>query len=91
MRELNREIVVMAEQTHEDIVVILENKLDMKIDLTVHLYRADESLINPEYYTIDGENYNLLMSADPEFAPGKPENEYREVDLFHLIDKIRNA
>ena len=89
LREKQREIVVMAQQTHEDIVSTSHDKISQRLQLTVHLYREDNSLINPESYVIEGEDYTFLMSVDPSFAEGKPEGDYREVDLWCMVDKLR--
>lgn len=45
-------------------------------------------VIGTEEYEISGTWYDLLMSESPEFAPGKPANEYRETDLWHIIELI---
>lgn len=89
MREKHREIVVLAEQTHEDIVSTSYDKISQRLQLTVHLYRVDESLINPESYVIEGEDYIFLMSTNECFEPGKEENQYREIDLWCMVDRIR--
>lgn len=89
MREKQREIVVLAQQTHEDIVSTSYDKILQKLELTVQLYRADGSLINTESYVIEGEDFTFLMSADPAFVEGKLENEYRESDLWCMVDRIR--
>lgn len=34
-------------------------------------------------------DYDLLMSANPDFAPKKPANLYRIEDLWHFVDLIR--
>lgn len=89
LREKQREIVVLAQQTHEDIISTSHDKMSKRLAFTVNLYREDGSLINPESYLIEGEDYNYLMSVDPAFTEGKPENDYREVDLWCMVDKIR--
>jgi len=89
LRENQREIVVLAQQTHEEIVSTSHDKISQKLSLTVHLYRSDGSLINPEVHVIQGEDYTFLMSADPAFSTGKQENDYREIDLWCMVDRIR--
>jgi hypothetical protein len=89
VREKQREIVVLAQQTHEDIISTSHDKISKRLQLTVHLYRADGTLINPETYVIEGEDYTFLMSVDPAFTEGKPEGDYREVDLWCMVDKLR--
>ncbi|MBZ9536274.1 hypothetical protein KGR20_19040 [Cytobacillus oceanisediminis] len=46
--------------------------------------------ISRESYTISGEYFDLLMSESPDFAPGKPLNDYRENDLWYVITLMRN-
>lgn len=89
MREKIREIVVIANQTHEDIVSTSHDKISKKLSLTVHLYREDQSFINGESYVIEGGDYAFLMSDDPAFAEGKMADDYREVDLWCMVDKLR--
>ena len=89
MRENIREIVVIAHQTHEEIVSTSHDKITKKLELTVHLYREDGSFINGESYVIQGDDYTFLLSADPAFTEGKMENDYREVDLWCMVDKLR--
>lgn len=73
----------------EEILQIAENKDNQTVTVYVVLKDADGKRLQQEPYCINGSNYTLLMSASPSFAPGKPENEYREVDLWYMVDLIR--
>ena len=75
--------------TGEEITVINEYKELGTISIVVSYKTSDGITISKDDYQISGEDYDLLMSQSPDFAPGKPENEYREVDLWFIIDLIR--
>jgi len=42
-------------------------------------------------YTIEGEQYDELCGPPPAWAPDKPAGTYRNEDLWHFIDLMRNA
>ncbi|MEF2243968.1 hypothetical protein V1L65_03380 [Paenibacillus sp. IITD108] len=48
-----------------------------------------DEVIRSEQVAISGTMYELLMSENPSFAPNKPQNEYREVDIWYIVDLIR--
>ncbi|WP_220387728.1 hypothetical protein, partial [Sporomusa ovata] len=75
----------------EDIVYIVESKDSNHIHVKLNLIGENGNIVQCEEYGIDGDNYVLLMSANPSFAPSKPENEYREEDIWYVIDLIRGA
>lgn len=95
MRTVNRTISI--EQTSfieasivtESILSISEDKDKKQIVIITDLIGADGVKIKDELYCISGSNYDLLMSANPTFAPNKPMNEYRENDLWYIIDLIK--
>lgn len=95
MREINVkvtrpiEIIETKIATKEIIHSILERKTNKEIEVGILLQGSDGEILKDEYYMISGENYSMLMSDSPSFAIGKPENEYREIDLWHVIDLIR--
>lgn len=91
MRAIDRDIVVLTRAKQENIYMTNQNKIEKKIEIGVQYLKEDGSFIHSETYLVEGENYTLLMSTDSCFAPGKPENEYREIDLWCIIDKIRNT
>lgn len=74
--------------TKEEIIRINEDKIVKEIIVSVN-FKDNNELISNETIKIDNEMYDLLMSESPDFAQGKPLNEYRESDLFYVIDLIR--
>ncbi len=75
----------------ERIIEINENKVINQISVCYGLYDDQESLIDQRHCIIQGEFYELIMSESPDFAPGKPANEYREADLWHVIDLVKQS
>jgi hypothetical protein len=72
----------------EELSEIYENKTNQVINVTISYFDANGDDIDFKQLAIEGDDYYLLMSANPTFAPEKPENEYREVDLWYIIDQI---
>lgn len=70
----------------EEIMKIVESKFDKTI--TVYTELKDENGIPVDFikYEIKGEKYDLLMSDKPDFAPEKPFNEYREIDIWSVLE-----
>lgn len=94
MRTVNREItlqkIVPATETIviEDFDSIVENKVEKYVCAKVISKNTEGKVLETTSYMITGDNYMLLMLGNPSYAPGKPENEYRETDLWHVIDLI---
>ncbi|WP_211750244.1 hypothetical protein [Paenibacillus sp. Marseille-Q4541] len=83
------EVQVLKKNAHkEGFIIINEDKTAKIIRLTIGYYDENETLLETRDCIVSSENYELLMSNSPDFAPGKPENEYREQDLWYIIDKI---
>lgn len=61
------------------------------IAVTINLKNKNGDVVKTESYEIIGEHYDLLMSESPGFADGKPANEYRESDLWYIIDMLRES
>jgi len=78
---------VNVSSTHEQITKIKEDKDMRTVEVEVCYYQADE-FVKKVSFLIDGENYAYLMSEGPDFAPDKPVNEYREIDLWHILDSM---
>ncbi len=95
MREILIEVSVSEQienkytATSEELVTINENKIYRNISVEVHQKDMNGRILQNLTYFIQGENYDLIMSANPDFAPNKLENEYREIDIWHIIDSIR--
>lgn len=94
MRSSNRVIKVATSivndvsVSYEDFIEIYETKLLKKIDVRIGYFDKDNNLLDGVNTAITEGYYDLLMSESPDFAPGKPLNEYRETDLWHVIDLI---
>jgi len=61
---------------------------DNKTILATVKWVADGKVLGTKQYTISGDNYDLLMSASPVFAPNKPQDDFREEDLWYVINLI---
>ncbi|MFB9324287.1 hypothetical protein, partial [Cryptosporangium minutisporangium] len=91
MRVSNKEITVVRSVTSkipaatEHLTSINNYKEARTLVATVKYHDRDDLEIGQRTWYITGENYDLLMSESPDFAPGKPENEYREVDIWYII------
>lgn len=62
----------------------------------VHIGRVDETgaFIVPqqfETYEIRGRMFEALVGECAEWAPDKPAGTYRNEDLWHFVDRIRDA
>lgn len=75
----------------EEITLINENKSLEEIEVMVKYKDISGNVIGNDRYYIKEDNYTLIMSQSPNFAPNKPINEYREIDLWYIIDLIRNT
>ena len=96
MRECNNQVtnteikLVNTVAVKEEIVSICEYRQDGSIGVSIAKYDDSNNNIANEHYAIRGDNYKILISANPRFAPQKPADTYREDDLWYIIDKIRN-
>lgn len=96
MRTTNKEFDVTETTTvtrpasYEQIQRIVEDKWNKNVSVETAYFDEADNLLSSDNIVISGENYNLLMSANPSFAPEKPANEYREVDLWYIIDLVRS-
>lgn len=94
MREVSLQLTktvteyVMVTAVSEEIISIQEDKIGRNIEVVTEFKSAHGESLKRQAHTISGNYYDLIMSANPDFAPGKPENEYREIDLWHVIDLL---
>lgn len=97
MRECNNQVTsteiksVNTVAVKEAIISVCEYRQAGFIGVTVAKYGINNDNVANENYVIKGDNYEILMSANPSFAPQKPADEYRDDDLWYIIDKIRNG
>lgn len=83
-------VTEIAEAIREEIFSINEYRLNNKIEVNIAFIDKEGKILGYEHYSIHENNYNLLMSENPTYAPDKPANEYRTEDLWHVIDLIRD-
>lgn len=97
MRDINKtfdlkktvDVETVETAVKEILSVIYENKAREYVDVEVQYITESGQVISQENYAITDQKYELLMSESPGFAPGKPYGEYREVDLWYIIDQMR--
>lgn len=85
-----KEIEVTNQIVTEKLSSITENKDNKTIEIIINGYDELGYIAKTEYIDIIGYNYDLIMSDKPSFAPSKPANEYREEDLWYMVDKIKS-
>lgn len=85
---INQETVTAINIVRQQIVMINENKNNKIIEVVVESYDIEGHLADSQFIKISSDMYDLLMSESPDFAPGKPIDEYRESDLWYIIDMI---
>lgn len=86
---LIEEHVLVFTEAHKEIIhTKFDNYVNRTVDVTVGYYNSDYKLIATKAFFINGQLYDKLMSESPDFAPGKPLNEYREQDLWFIIDQL---
>ncbi|WP_419885176.1 hypothetical protein [Paenibacillus sp. B-A-8] len=96
MRGINQEITVTKESTitytatSERIVGINENKNSQVVYVQIELSSSDGTVLKEESLVITDADYDLLMQGNPSYAPQKPVNEYRESDIWHIVDLVRS-
>ena len=88
-----REINIPAQQVYEDIRTI-EEVPGISVRVSVGKTDAAGEFAVPqqyELYMIDGDNYTELNGPPTAWAPDKPDGTYRNQDLWHFIDILRNT
>jgi hypothetical protein len=92
VREVNYQVTcdkivaTTVDAVSERIANIYEDKLSKNITVTVQSLDIEGAVVKEEQKHIVADAYNMLMAANPDFAPGKPANEYRESDIFYILD-----
>jgi hypothetical protein len=88
-----REINIPAETVYEDIRTI-EEVPNISVNVMVGKTTSTGEFIVPqqyELYMIDGANYIELNGPPTSWAPDKPTGTFRNEDLWHFIDILRNT
>lgn len=83
---MSRSVHVEVQAAFREFRSIKELKDEQSVIVEVVYLDSDQKPISIETQSIDGQYYELLMSESPDFATGKPANEYREADIWHVID-----
>lgn len=87
-----REIQIPAQQVFEDIRSI-EEIPPQSVRVMVGKTDSNGEFIVPqsfEIYMIEGDNYTELNGPPQSWATDKPNGTYRNSDLWHFIDILRN-
>jgi len=88
-----REINIPAQQVYEDLRTI-EEVPNVSVRVSVGKTDSDGKFIVPQQYDlymIEGDNYTELTGPATSWAPDKPDGTYRNQDLWHFIDILRNT
>lgn len=97
MRVINKEVDVVKEMkvkevaTQEEIYLTSENKEIQRVEVSIALKNNEGTIIKTEFYEVQGHYYEMLYSDSPAFPPEKPRGNYREIDLWYVIDLIRKS
>lgn len=87
---INKVVTETVTAVREDIVTYSVDREQKFVYVKTSCKDVDNNEVDSQELKIIGENYDLLMSESPDFAQGKPENDFRECDLFYVIDKVRS-
>ncbi|MED3792311.1 hypothetical protein P4571_07640 [Niallia alba] len=74
--------------TSKDFTKVVKDKEKQVIEVEIRYIDVNGNEISRESYRIVGELYDLVMSQSPDFAEGKPADDFRDNDLWYIIDKI---
>lgn len=86
---LSKTIIEQRIANRREVIIKTNNRDSGIYEVTINYYDS-QGFIASVFITIFGEYYDLLMSQSPEFAPGKPENECRDEDIFYVLDKMES-
>ena len=95
MAEIN-EVITSYELVEKSVIAIKEEVLryvwdsgSRYVNVTVIKLSKDDSILAEDSYVIVDDFYDLLISDSPEFAPGKPADEFRNDDLLYIVRLIK--
>ncbi|MFJ7756330.1 hypothetical protein ACQKGI_19935 [Peribacillus muralis] len=86
---VTKEIQLTIRAVTEEVEEINENKTNRMVVCKVVFKDMEGEMVISELHIIEHEYYDLLMSTDDMFTVDKPLNEYRLIDLFKVVDKMR--
>lgn len=87
-----REVNIPAETVYEDIQSLQEFPEQQIVRVVVGQTDSQGVFVVPQQlteYTIKGDMYTELNSANPSWDPAKPAGTYFNADLWHFIDILR--
>jgi hypothetical protein len=88
-----REINIPAQQIYEDIYSLQELPDNQSIRVVVCATSSQGEFLVPsqcQEFMITGDMYVELNGPATSWAPDKPDGTYRNEDLWHFIDILRN-
>lgn len=90
--EIERKITTTVRDiaVKEDFQYINHYKSNSYAEISTVFFNDKDEPIQHNYYEITGELYELLMSDSDMFPPGKIKGEFRDEDLWCIVDKIRD-
>ena len=92
---MSRQITIPQQSYTEDIMTIYETPgVGVKVDVGVLAEDGqsfDNASYKPQEFLISGEMYTELNGPPTSWAPDKPDGTYRNQDLWHFIDILRNT
>ena len=90
-----RQITIPQQSYTEDIMTIYETPgVGVKVYVGVLAEDGqsfDNASYKPQEFLISGEMYTELNGPPTSWAPDKPDGTYRNQDLWHFIDILRNT
>ena len=90
-----RQITIPQQSYTEDIMTIYETPgVGVKVYVGVLAEDGqsfDNASYKPQEFLISGEMYTELNGPPTSWAPDKPDSTYRNQDLWHFIDILRNT
>ena len=90
-----RQITIPQQSYTEDIMTIYETPgVGVKVYVGVLAEDGqsfDNATYKPQEFLISGEMYTELNGPPTSWAPDKPDGTYRNQDLWHFIDILRNT
>lgn len=93
MGDKMREIGVIQQTVSEDITYY-EHSIGGNVKVLVKTFTLQDGVLTAldasNMYMIHGSDYEELMSANPTWAPTKPDGVFRKDDLWHFVDLIRS-
>jgi hypothetical protein len=90
---MSREITIPAQTIKQEIQSLKESPDDKEVIVIVGITDDMGKFIVPQQFksfSINGEMYIELNSANPSWHPEKPEGTFFNEDLWHFIDLLQN-